>query len=169
MLKTKLHGPQGHAVLSLLDEGIAMSKSAIKTAPTAEDLTSILDKDDYSISDDTASTEITELAFKHAGTQLISIRMSAQMIESLKLIAEANNGIGYQTLIKQILQRFIDGEMRQYWNAHLAEQARLAKSQGELSPVNKRDHPRLSSTKEGGEKSQPRKELRSPPKRRKTA
>lgn len=46
------------------------------------------------------------------GLKLISIRMPEQMIEDLKLLAKSD-GIGsYQTLIKQILARFIDCELK---------------------------------------------------------
>lgn len=57
-----------------------------------------------------------------AGTQLISIRMQKSMIDSFKAIAATNKGIGYQTLMKQILQRFLDCEMKRVWNEHLAQQ-----------------------------------------------
>lgn len=57
-----------------------------------------------------------------AGTQLISIRIPNSMVDAFKAIAAANKGIGYQTLMKQILQRFIDGEMKRVWNEHLAQQ-----------------------------------------------
>jgi predicted DNA binding CopG/RHH family protein len=58
-----------------------------------------------------------------AGTQLISIRMSTSMVDAFKTIAAANKGIGYQTLMKQILQRFIEGEMKRVWNDHLEQLA----------------------------------------------
>lgn len=43
------------------------------------------------------------------GLQLISIRLQKSLIDDFKYIAELNN-IGYQTLMRQILQRFADGE-----------------------------------------------------------
>ena len=43
--------------------------------------------------------------------QMISIRLQKGLLESLKAIASLN-GIGYQPLIKQVLQRFVDGEMK---------------------------------------------------------
>lgn len=64
---------------------------------------------------------------EEAGTQLVSIRMQKGMVDAFKAIAAANKGIGYQTLMKQILQRFLDGEMRRVWNEHLA--AKLAKAE----------------------------------------
>jgi len=56
-----------------------------------------------------------------AGTKLISIRMEQKMIDELKYLASKNNGIGYQTLIKQILARFIEAEMKNMWNETVAE------------------------------------------------
>lgn len=53
-----------------------------------------------------------ELINEAAGTQLISIRMSKCMIEDFKMIASLNGSIGYQTLMKQILQRFVDSEKK---------------------------------------------------------
>lgn len=65
--------------------------------------------------------EMTATLDEAAGTQLISIRMPKSMVDAFKAIAAANKGIGYQTLMKQILQRFIEGEMKRVWNEHLAE------------------------------------------------
>ena len=56
-----------------------------------------------------------------AGTQLISIRISKAMLNDLKVIAAHNKGIGYQTLMKQVMQRFIDCEKKQFWNEYVAE------------------------------------------------
>ena len=64
----------------------------------------------------------TEAAIDEAaGTQLISIRLSKAMLNDLKVIAAHNKGIGYQTLMKQIMQRFIDCEKKQFWNEYVAE------------------------------------------------
>jgi predicted DNA binding CopG/RHH family protein len=90
--------------------------------------------DDETLGGDPESMKVAEKAIKDAieqdaGTQLISIRMSKSMVDAFKAIAAANKGIGYQTLIKQILQRFIDGEMRRVWNEHLAQ--KLAQAEGD--------------------------------------
>lgn len=63
-----------------------------------------------------------------AGTQLISIRMQKTMIDELKAIAIFNNDIGYQTLMKQILQRFIDAEKKKVWNEMVAEKLKAHKA-----------------------------------------
>ena len=76
-----------------------------------------------------------------AGTQLISIRMSKSMVDAFKAIAAANKGIGYQTLMKQILQRFIEGEMKRVWNQHLAET--LAQKESE-TPRGKARHRKVA-------------------------
>ena len=67
--------------------------------------------------DEAVENEIDEAA----GTHLVSIRMQKAMIEDLKVIGALNGGLGYQTLMKQILQRFIDGEKKQLWNSMVAE------------------------------------------------
>jgi uncharacterized protein (DUF4415 family) len=74
-----------------------------------------------------ASKEVAGRLDEAAGTQLVSIRMSKSMIDAFKAISAANNGIGYQTLMKQILQRFIDSEMKRIWRAHLEELEAAAK------------------------------------------
>lgn len=44
--------------------------------------------------------------------QPISIRLQKGLIDNLKMIAETNS-IGYQPLIRQVLTRFVDGELKQ--------------------------------------------------------
>lgn len=58
--------------------------------------------------------------------QPISIRLQKNLIDNLKNIGQLN-GIGYQTLIRQILTRFVDSELRQLLNEE-ARQARLPKA-----------------------------------------
>ena len=45
------------------------------------------------------------------GLQMISIRLQKSLIEDLKALAHVN-GIGYQPLIRDVLHRFVDGEMK---------------------------------------------------------
>ena len=59
-----------------------------------------------------------------AGTQLVSIRMHKGMIEDFKMIASLNGGIGYQTLMKQILQRFVDSEKKRILRDLVSEKLR---------------------------------------------
>ena len=54
--------------------------------------------------DETEINEALEL-------QMISIRLQKSLIEDFKLIAKFN-GIGYQTLMRQILKRFADSEIK---------------------------------------------------------
>jgi predicted DNA binding CopG/RHH family protein len=49
------------------------------------------------------------------GLHLISIRLQKQLIEDLKFIATAN-GIGYQPLMRDILNRFVVSEKKQIIN-----------------------------------------------------
>ena len=65
-----------------------------------------------------------------AGTQLISIRLGVSMIEDLKLIAQIN-GIGYQTLMKQILGRFVEREKKAIWNQIVSKQLKVEPAQQE--------------------------------------
>ena len=59
-----------------------------------------------------------------AGTQMISVRMQQSMIDDLKAIAVMNGSMGYQTLMKQALQRFIDCEKRQLWNEFVRDKVK---------------------------------------------
>ncbi|CRD54372.1 hypothetical protein [Stenotrophomonas indicatrix] len=43
--------------------------------------------------------------------QMISIRLPKQLLNDLKLIAP-KEGLGYQPLIRRVLQRFVEGEFR---------------------------------------------------------
>lgn len=54
--------------------------------------------------------------------KLISIRLRKQVINDLKAIATIE-GVGYQALIKQLLDRFIAGETRRYMHKLACEQA----------------------------------------------
>lgn len=47
--------------------------------------------------------------------QMISIRLQKTLLADLKKIARLN-GIGYQPLMKQVLKRFVDSEMRMIAN-----------------------------------------------------
>lgn len=68
-----------------------------------------------------APDDLSKEADDASGTQLISIRMQKSMIDDFKAIASRNKGIGYQTLMKQILQRYIDSEKRLLWNDFVAK------------------------------------------------
>lgn len=65
--------------------------------------------------------ELEDVIDEASGTQLISIRVQKSLIEDLKVIASLNKGIGYQTLMKQILQRFVNAEKKRIWNELVSE------------------------------------------------
>lgn len=46
------------------------------------------------------------------GLRMISMRVTDRLIEDFKIIAAANGGMGYQTLMKQCLKRFADSELK---------------------------------------------------------
>ena len=97
-----------------------MSKTTIPTSDEAwDDETLGADPDYMKVADEATKARLDEMA----GTQLISIRMQKSMVDAFKVIATANKGIGYQTLMKQILQRFIETEMKRVWQEHLTKLA----------------------------------------------
>ncbi len=58
------------------------------------------------------SVEIDESEVDEAlELQMISIRLQKSLIDDFKLIGQIN-GIGYQTLMRQILKRFADSEIK---------------------------------------------------------
>lgn len=52
--------------------------------------------------------------------KLISIRMKESLISDLKLIAK-REGLGYQPLMKQVLDRFVDAELKRYARERMQE------------------------------------------------
>ncbi len=66
--------------------------------------------------DDSALNEALEL-------QPISIRLHKSLVEDFKLIA-GMNGLGYQTLMRQVLKRFADCEKKQMLRDMAAEYAK---------------------------------------------
>lgn len=63
--------------------------------------------------DEAALDEVLEL-------QMISIRLQKSLIEDLKDFALLE-GLGYQPLMRRVLQRFVDGEKRRIANQYIAE------------------------------------------------
>ncbi|MBN6066214.1 hypothetical protein HYE66_07030 [Aggregatibacter actinomycetemcomitans] len=57
--------------------------------------------------------------------QPISIRLPKELIQDLKDIAQIN-GLGYQPLIKQILNRFVDAEKKMMANERISELKKLS-------------------------------------------
>jgi predicted RNA-binding protein len=64
------------------------------------------------------------------GMQMISIRLQKGLLDDLKFIAKAN-GIGYQPLMRDVLQRFVVGEVK---NIVRETQARREREQSEATP-----------------------------------
>lgn len=68
--------------------------------------------------------------------QAISIRLQKSLIEDFKSIA-ALHGVGYQPLMRQVLNRFVDCEKKRILNervSEMREQARLAQEKAEAPP-----------------------------------
>lgn len=66
----------------------------------------------------------------------ISIRLQKGLLENLKAIAQLN-GIGYQPLVRQVLTRFVECELKNMLASRLAEQeaGRLIQSQAPKTPA----------------------------------
>ncbi len=79
-----------------------------------------------------ADEKLEAAADEGSGTLLISIRVQKAMLEDFKIIASLNKGIGYQTLMKQIMQRFVDCEKKRIFRELALEKL---KSQNKAIPV----------------------------------
>ena len=62
-----------------------------------------------------------------AGLQMISIRLQKPLIEDFKAIASLS-GLGYQTLMRQVLHRFADCEKKRLLREFAAERAARQKA-----------------------------------------
>ena len=70
---------------------------------------------------------------------MISLRVPERLIADFKIIALANGQIGYQTLMKQCLKRFVDSELKWMARSMAADQAKAqlpsaAKVKGKAKP-----------------------------------
>lgn len=71
--------------------------------------------------------------------QMISIRLQKELISDLKMIATLN-GIGYQPLIRQVLKRFVDSEIRILVRDHLDRQTKKAAMDAALEAKDAAEH-----------------------------
>ncbi len=67
--------------------------------------------------------------------QMISIRLQKSLIEDFKLIGKIN-GIGYQTLMRQILKRFADSEIKILLRECVLNQEEERERQRQLEEMN---------------------------------
>jgi uncharacterized protein (DUF4415 family) len=68
------------------------------------------------------------------GLKLISIRLPESLIEDFKNIATINGGMGYQTLMRQVLKRFAASELKMIAR-DVAEQMQRAKAEEAAAPA----------------------------------
>ncbi len=94
-----------------------MSKQTIPASDEAWD-NRLLGADDSFVR--AVATDIADQIDEAAGSQLISIRMQKSTIEDLKVIATFNK-LGYQTLMKQVVQRFVECEKKKIWRDLVSE------------------------------------------------
>jgi hypothetical protein len=108
-----------------------MSNHTIPVADEAWDNRTLGAEEAYAkAADETLESKIDEAA----GTQLISIRMQKSMIEDFKMIAALNGTLGYQTLMKQILQRFVDCEKKSLLRQLVEEKLEEKKNADDEAP-----------------------------------
>lgn len=68
------------------------------------------------------------------GMQLISIRLPKEMIEAYKLIA-AHHGVGYQPLMRDILQRFIPEGLKEVMSHHESQAQEATERMEEMRKI----------------------------------
>ena len=81
-----------------------------------------------------ASSEHLTALHDAMGMQMISIRLPKEMIEAYKLIA-AHHGVGYQPLMRDILQRFIPEGLKEVMVHHQQEAQEAASRMDEMRKV----------------------------------
>ena len=114
-----------------------MSKQSIHASDEAWENRSLGNDENFvKVVDEAQEASIDEAS----GTQMISIRVQKSLIEDFKMIASLNGSIGYQTLMKQIMQRFVDCEKKHIFNELVSEKI---KSQQKLidSPQKRKTSP----------------------------
>ncbi len=79
-----------------------------------------------------APDQALEALHEAAGMKAVSIRMPIEMIQAYKYIA-AHHGIGYQPLMRDILQRFLPEGLKE---VNRAEEARAEASSKRLEELN---------------------------------
>ena len=65
--------------------------------------------------------------------QPISIRLPKSLVETYKLLGQ-KHGLGYQPLMRRVLIRFADAEMKLVLNEYVAEQQRAAEDADDDAP-----------------------------------
>ncbi len=73
------------------------------------------------------------------GLKLISIRLPESLIDDFKNIATINGGMGYQTLMRQVLKRFAASELKMIARDY-AEQVQRAKADEAAAPAPRVSH-----------------------------
>lgn len=77
--------------------------------------------------------------------QMISIRLQKSLIDDLKNFALLE-GLGYQPLIRRVLQRFVDGEKKMIANQYIAAtiQAQKEAEQAALAAMKEEDNKKIA-------------------------
>lgn len=111
-----------------------MSKQEKASQPSIEQ--KVLDNDMFegfegvSVKSDLSMDDVSD----SIGLKSISIRMQQDLLEELKMIAGLN-GLGYQSLIKQQLRRFVDAEMRSLLRQQYSEKLKIDEEASEEKGV----------------------------------
>lgn len=67
----------------------------------------------------------------------ISIRLEQHIIDAFRFIASRNKNIGYQTLMRQCLKRFVTAELKLIANQMAAEEEATERAKKECEAANK--------------------------------
>lgn len=94
------------------------SAAKIEGTPQAWEDGTLGEHEEHAVVAETNEAEIDAAA----GLQPISIRLHRTLLDNLKALAQLN-GIGYQPLIRQVLTRWVDGELKQILAASANAQA----------------------------------------------
>lgn len=108
-----------------------MVKRTIPASDEAwDDRTLGADKEFVEVVDQASEESIDEAV----GMQMISIRLQKSMIEDFKLIASLSGGLGYQTLMRQVLRRFVECEKKRLFRELVSEKLQEEQKQQQKQP-----------------------------------
>lgn len=98
-----------------------MTKKIDNTVENWENGTLGNDEQFAKIAEDITSKEVDDML----ALQLISIRLQKSLINDLKSLAKRNGLGGYQPLIRRVLERFVEAEMKMIAREELSGQAEI--------------------------------------------
>lgn len=104
-----------------------MNNKIESTTENWEDRTLGCDEEFVALAEDITSKDVDDML----ALQMISIRLQKSLIQDLKGLAKVNGFGGYQPLIRKVLERFVEAEMKMIARQAMSEQVEVEIEQEE--------------------------------------